>query len=138
MFEDRSIRIMAYNLETVLAEKFETIVTRGVTNSRMRDFYDIYILTATQPFDRSTFVAALGKTIEKRGTVHQMSKSAEVVDVVSKSPVMIELWHKYRNKYNYATPVTWEMVIDAVKALAELESNRESQAVALRLLKKDY
>lgn len=126
MFEDRSIKIMAYNMETVLAEKFEPLVTRGVTNSRMRDFYDIYILTATQPFDRSTFVAALEKTIAKRGTAHQMSKSAEVVKVVAKSPVMIDLWHKYRNKYNYATPVTWEMVIDAVWVLVELESNKEN------------
>ena len=98
MFEDRSIRIMAYNLETVLAEKFETIVTRGVINSRMRDFYDIYILTATQQFDRSTFVAALGKTVEKRGTADQMSNSAVVVELVAKSPVLIDLWQKYRIK----------------------------------------
>ncbi len=48
MFEDRAISIMAYNLETVLAEKFETVITRGLTNTRMRDFYDIYILTSTQ------------------------------------------------------------------------------------------
>jgi len=126
MFEDRSIRIMAYNLETVLAEKFETIVTRGVTNSRMRDFYDIYILTATQQFDRSTFVAALGKTVEKRGTADQMSNSAVVVELVAKSPVMIDLWQKYRIKYSYATTVTWEMVIDAVRALSELEANRKN------------
>lgn len=126
MFEDRSIRIMAYNLETVLAEKFETIVTRGVINSRMRDFYDIYILTATQQFDRSTFVAALGKTVEKRGTADQMSNSAVVVELVAKSPVMIDLWQKYRIKYSYATTVTWEMVFDAVRALSELEANRKN------------
>lgn len=123
MFEDRSIRIMAYNLETVLAEKLETIITRGVTNSRMRDFYDIYILTATQQFDRSTFVAALRKTVEKRGTANQVSKAPEVVEVLAKSLLMIDLWQKYRIKYSYASTVTWEMVIDAVRALSELEGN---------------
>lgn len=123
MFEDRSIRIMAYNLETVLAEKLETIITRGVTNSRMRDFYDIYILTATQQFDRSTFVAALRKTVEKRGTANQVSKAPEVVEVLAKSLLMIDLWQKYRIKYSYASTVTWEMVIDAVRVLSELEGN---------------
>lgn len=125
-FEDRSIRIMTYNLETVLAEKFETIITRGVANSRMRDFYDIYILTATQQFDKSTFVSALRKTAEKRTTSNQMSKSAAVVEVIAKNPVMIDLWQKYRNKYNYAATVTWEMVIDAVRTLSELEAISEN------------
>ena len=72
MFEDRAISIMAYNVETVLAEKFQTIVTRGVTNTRMRDFYDVYILTANKPFDAVIFIAALDKTVEKRGTATQM------------------------------------------------------------------
>lgn len=54
MLEDRAISILAYNLETILAEKFETVVTRSVTNTRMRDFYDIYILTTTQPVDTDT------------------------------------------------------------------------------------
>ena len=45
MFEDRSLQIMSYNLETLLAEKLETIMYRGTSNTRMRDFYDIYMLT---------------------------------------------------------------------------------------------
>jgi len=48
MFEDRTLHILAYNLETVLAGKMEGILVRGITNTRMRDFYDVYILTATQ------------------------------------------------------------------------------------------
>jgi predicted nucleotidyltransferase component of viral defense system len=71
MFEDRTISIMAYNLETVLAEKFETVINRSVTNTRMRDFYDIYILTTTQQFSLETFRSALKKTVEKRDTSEQ-------------------------------------------------------------------
>jgi hypothetical protein len=119
MFEDRTISIMAYNLETVLAEKFETSIARGVTNTRMRDFYDIHILTTTQPFDTETFKAALKKTVEKRGTYEQMRDMLEVIKMVEASPVMIDLWERYRKKYSYVGGVTWEIVIGALKTIAE-------------------
>ena len=119
MFNDRAISILAYNLETVLAEKFETIVTRGVTNTRMRDFYDVYILTATKAFDAGTFRAALKTTVEKRGTSLQMRDAPEVMIMIQASSVMIDLWERYRKKYSYANDVTWEMVLGALKALAE-------------------
>ena len=96
MFENRAINILAYNLETILAEKFETIITRGVTNTRMRDFYDIYILTTTQSFDGDIFKAALQKTVEKRGTSKQMNDIHEVITMLEESSVIIDLWEKYR------------------------------------------
>jgi hypothetical protein len=105
-------------LETVLAEKFETVVTRGVTNTRMRDFYDVYILTTTQPFDTETFKAALKKTVEKRGTSMQMRDVSEIIAMIQASPVMIDLWERYRKKYSYVNDVTWEMAMGALKALA--------------------
>jgi hypothetical protein len=126
MFEDRAISILAYNLETVLAEKFETVVTRGPTNTRMRDFYDIYILTVKQQFDSDTFKAALQKTVEKRGTTEQMADIPDAVTMIEESPVMISLWEKYRKKYIYANEVTWEMAIGAVKALARLTGEDEN------------
>jgi len=119
MFEDRTISIMAYNLETVLAEKFETTVSRGVANSRMRDFYDIYILTATQPVVASTFRAALQKTEENRGTAEQMADAAGAVQMIAESPIMRILWQRYQKKYSYAADVSWDMVIEALKGLAE-------------------
>jgi hypothetical protein len=120
MFEDRTISILAYNLETVLSEKFETLVTRGVTNTRMRDFYDIYILTSTQTFDAEIFRSALRKTVEKRGTSEQIEDMYEAIAMVEESSVMIDLWERYRKKYTYANDVTWEMVMEAVKGLARL------------------
>lgn len=125
MFEDRTIRILAYNLETVLSEKFETAVTRGVTNTRMRDFYDIYILTTTQAFDADTFRAALQKTVEKRGTAEQMTDMSEAITMIEASPVMIDLWEKYRKKYTYADDVTWQMAISALRVLAGKTEARE-------------
>ncbi len=118
MFEDRTISIMAYNLETVLAEKFETVITRGVANTRMRDFYDIYILTTTQVIDDTIFRAALKKTVEKRNTVQQMTVLDEVVQTVAASTVMASQWQRYQKKYSYAADITWEMATHALKDLA--------------------
>lgn len=120
MFEDRSISIMAYNLETVLAEKFETIITRGVTNTRMRDFYDIYILTNTQSFAISTFKEALKKTAEKRHTTNQISNEIkDTISIIMADATMDDLWQKYQRRYLYAEDISWDMVIDAVKDLAK-------------------
>lgn len=118
IFEDRSISIMAYNLETILAEKFETIITRGVTNTRMRDFYDIYILTATQTFDSDTFRAALEKTVAKRRTTEQMSDPKGAIETVAANAVMTNLWQRYQKKYSYAADVSWETVINVLRGLA--------------------
>ncbi|MBS3982999.1 MAG: nucleotidyl transferase AbiEii/AbiGii toxin family protein [Dethiobacter sp.] len=123
MLEDRTISIMAYNLETVLAEKFETVITRGIANTRMRDFYDIYVLTTTQVFDDAIFRAALKKTVEKRNTVKQMAALDEVVQTVTTSTIMASLWQRYQKKYSYAADISWEMVIHALKDLAGKADN---------------
>jgi len=120
MFEDRTIGIMVYNLETVLAEKFETIITWGIINTRMRDFYDIYLLTATQSFDPDTFREALKNTSEKRHTSRQIETSDEIIQTIAESTIMSVSWNRYQKKYSYAAGVTWEMAIDALKRLAIL------------------
>ena len=107
-------------METVLAEKFETIITRGVTTTRMRDFYDIFILTTTQNFDPEIFKAALKKTAEKRGTTEQMSDIESVVKIITESAILIDLWQRYQKKFNYAADVSWEMAINALNKLAQM------------------
>ena len=112
MFEDRVISILAYNLETVLAEKFETIITRGVTTTRMRDFYDIFILTTTQNLDPEIFKAALKKTVEKRGTTEQMSDIENVIETITDSPILIDLWERlcYPIRcYKMILPANWRI-----------------------------
>jgi len=119
MFEDRTISIMAYNLETILAEKVEAIISRGITNTRMRDFYDIYILTNIQAFNSDIFKTALKKTAETRGTTEKMMDIDNVIQTIANNPTMISLWQSYQKEYVYATNVSWEMVIDALKRLAQ-------------------
>ena len=97
MLEDRSIDV-AYNLETVLAEKLETIIIRTTTNTRMRDFYDIAILQQLygSTLDPHVLHDALLATAHKRGTERHLAEAAEVFDEVENSPVMQDLWAAYQ------------------------------------------
>jgi predicted nucleotidyltransferase component of viral defense system len=122
MLEDRSIEVWAYNLETVLAEKLETIITRTTTNTRMRDFYDIHILlqlhgSVIVPGDLHQALAA---TARKRGTEKHLADATAVFDEVEHSLVMEKLWTAYRKKFSYAADLAWSTVMSSVRRLYEI------------------
>ena len=122
MLEDRSIEIWAYNLETVLAEKLETIITRTTTNTRMRDFYDIYILEQLHgnTLNPQILHDALWATSHKRGTERHLAEAAEVFEEVENSSVMQKLWESYRRKFSYAADLEWSIIMGAVRSLYAL------------------
>ena len=122
MLEDRSIDIWAYNLETVLAEKLETIITRATTNTRMRDFYDIYILNQLHgdTLDPKIFHDALLVTSRKRGTEAHLAEAEEVFDEVENSPIMQNLWTAYQKKFSYAADLEWNIIMRATRNLYSL------------------
>lgn len=128
MLEDRSIEILAYNLETVLAEKLETVVSRATTNTRMRDFYDIYILDQLHgnTLNRQTLHDALRATAHKRGTEQHLAEAAEVFEEVENSPVMQKLWESYRKKFSYAADLEWNIIMGAVRSLYALSEKESS------------
>ena len=128
MLEDRSIEIWAYNLETVLAEKLETVVSRATTNTRMRDFYDIYILDQLHgnTLNRQTLHDALRATAHKRGTEQHLAEAAEVFEEVENSPVMQKLWESYRKKFSYAADLEWNIIMGAVRSLYALSEKESS------------
>ena len=128
MLEDRSIDIWAYNLETVLAEKLETIITRTTTNTRMRDFYDIYILDQLHgnTLNRQTLYDALLATAKKRGTERHLAEAVDVLNEVESSPVMQKLWESYRRKFSYAADLEWSIIMRAVRSLYSLSEKESS------------
>ena len=128
MLEDRSIDIWAYNLETVLAEKLETIITRTTTNTRMRDFYDIYILDQLHgnTLNRQTLYDALLATAKKRGTERHLAEAVDVLNEVESSHVMQKLWESYRRKFSYAADLEWSIIMGAVRSLYALCENGSS------------
>lgn len=122
MFEDRSILVLAYNLETVLAEKLETVLSRGIANTRLRDFYDLYILQhdRMQSFDESTLSGAFRATCAHRNSQAAVSKGLEILHKVRESTEMQNLWIAYQQKFSYAECISWDAVMDAVCALSEI------------------
>jgi len=122
MFEDRTIRVLAFNLETVLSEKLEGILVRGITNTRMRDFYDLYILTAVKgdSIDRNVLAKALKNTADKRGSSFVLENINEIVETIEVNTAMSKLWGQYQKNYNYAKDITWELAVGALKDLVTI------------------
>lgn len=119
MFEDRKIGILAYNIETLLAEKLETIVTRGTANTRLRDFYDVYILQngVVSRIDSQNFCLAVKATCKKRGSEMVFNEAETIISEIEEDRNMQGLWKAYQRKFDYAQDISWEMVILAVKDL---------------------
>lgn len=120
MFEERYITLWAYNLETVLAEKIETVMSRSVLNTRLRDFYDLYVLQDTGlEIDKATLAAALTATARKRGSEQALALYERTLDEIRISPLMREQWERYQGKNNYAESIVWDDVISDIRALCD-------------------
>lgn len=121
MFEDRKIEILAYNLETVLAEKFETIIVRNIENTRARDFYDIYILWKFQirNIDKKLFKQAVKEKFSSRGTEKYLQDLEEIFTNIKSSEKLIEFWNSYRTNYFYAEEIVYDDVMKVLKNIIE-------------------
>lgn len=117
MFDDATYELWAYNIETVLAEKTETILRRGVFNTRPRDFYDVYILATTQRFDRTIFFAALKATAVHRGTFEQIADVQGILYNIETSNELKSMWEKYANQFVYAKQIKYSQIVDVLRLL---------------------
>ena len=115
--DDMSYELWAYNIETVMAEKVETILRRGVFNTRPRDFYDVYILTTTQEYDKTLFVEALKTTAKHRGTTNQISDISGILKNLEESSELKSRWDKYRKQFTYAKEIEYVQIIEILKKL---------------------
>ena len=115
--DEKSYELWAYNIETVMAEKVETILRRGVFNTRPRDFYDAYILTTTQKFDKVVFAEALSATAKHRGTAGQIADVPEILRNIEESPELCAMWDKYRKQFAYAADIEYDQIIETLKTL---------------------
>jgi predicted nucleotidyltransferase component of viral defense system len=122
LFEDRSISILAYNLETVLSEKLETLLSRGTANTRMRDFYDIFALANTQlhSIDVDLLKRAFKNTSDKRGSSAAAESMSLILDEVENSLEMMALWKNYQRKFDYAADIGWDKIMQAVRRMCSI------------------
>ena len=116
LLEDRSISVLAYNLETVLAEKLETVISRGEQNTRPRDYYDVYIIKKLQYGNVKPEVLkeALKTTVEKRGSANIVKNYKRIMKNVKASEVMQRQWRNYRKDFEYAKDIMFEETCDTV------------------------
>lgn len=114
---EKSYKLLAYNIETILAEKVETILHRGVFNIRPRDFYDTYILSTTKNFDKNLFTKALAATATHRGTIKQINNMLEIIKSIEDSSELKIMWDKYRKQFAYASNIEYDQIIAVLKNL---------------------
>jgi len=107
--------LWTYNSETILAEKVETILRRDVVNTRLRDFYDVYLITKTQSFVRSVFHQALSATSAHRESTEKISNISEILESIEESPMLKNQWKKYQREYAYAKDIMFEDTVKAIK-----------------------
>jgi len=121
MFEDANINILAYKLETVLAEKLETIISRGDQNTRPRDFYDVYILgkLKKEQLDFGVLSEALRGTTEKRKSTNQIAEYHKIIQTIRDSNEMNEYWLKYQKDFAFAEGIEFNHVLTAISEMLD-------------------
>ena len=119
LLEDRSISLWSYNLETILAEKLQTVLARGILNTRMRDFYDIRMLLDTyeDKVNKVVLKDAFAATCNKRGTDHLQEQAEEIIKIIEADEQLQALWRAYQKKYSYAAEIDYASVINGVRKL---------------------
>lgn len=119
VIEDREIELWAYNIETLLAEKLETIKVRAEANTRMRDFYDIHILLKYEAdsLDKDILKETFYATCEKRNSTYQIATIDEVLEKILIEEVMIKQWDNYQKTNYYVGELEWTDVVSSVKVL---------------------
>ncbi len=130
IFEDKTINIMAYTIETIIAEKFESIISKNITTTRAKDFYDIYIIVNNHidKVDKTTLVKAIKRTFEHRNTNFDIEYLNEIFEIIKDGISLKESFDNYSKKLNYAKEVKYE---DTIKAINEIINILEKELIGV-------
>lgn len=122
LFEEKSIPVMAYTLETVLAEKYETIIRRNIGSTRARDYYDLHTLYRSRKSSVRPEIlkAAVLHTAVKRDSVQDMQDWKEILKDIREEPAMYLLWDNYVAENKYIRELEFHIVLDTVEEVAKL------------------
>lgn len=122
LFDDEIINILSYNYETIIAEKFESIISRNINNSRMKDYYDLYMFTSLKwnRINKSILLQAIVNTCKNRRTIDFINNSNSYIEMITNDDKLKKLWKSYQEKYEYAKEITFEDCINAIKIINEI------------------
>jgi len=113
-FEEKIFNVWAYNIETVLAEKVETILRRSVLNTRLRDFYDVFVIIKRETLNKKLFATALSATAQKRGSLAAMQEKTSIMATIRANEIMAQRWRIYSQENHYATNIEFEDIMDTL------------------------
>ncbi len=121
LFEDKTVPVMAYTLETVLAEKYETILRRNIGTTRARDFYDLHTLyrSRTGEVRMDIFREAVLHTAQKRDSPQDMHDWQEILKDIREEPALYQLWDKYRTENKYIGELAFAAILDTLDEVAK-------------------
>lgn len=127
MFEDKRVQVMAYTLETILAEKYETIIRRNIATTRARDFYDLYTLFRLYRDDvrASILKEAILHTAEKRDSLDDMKDWKDIIQDIREEENLRSLWRNYQSDNTYAAGISFDQAIDIVEEIGMLVNKPE-------------
>lgn len=119
LFDDEIINILSYNYETIIAEKFESIISRNINNSRMKDYYDLYMFTSLKwnRINKSILFQAIVNTCKNRRTIDFINNSNSYIEMITNDDKLKKLWKSYQEKDEYAKEITFEDCINAIKII---------------------
>lgn len=119
LFDNEIVNIMTYNYETIIAEKFEAIVSRNIDNTRMKDYYDLYMFVNLKwdDIDKTILRKAIFNTSKKRETLNYIEEADKYIELINEDSKLKSLWKNYQNNYVYAKDISFENTIDAIKVI---------------------
>ena len=122
IFENETINIMTYNYETIIAEKFESIISRNIDNTRMKDYYDLYMFVNLKwnDINKDTLRKAIINTSKARETLDYIDNANKYIELISEDSRLKSLWNSYQNNYEYAKDIEFIDTINAIKGISEI------------------
>lgn len=122
LFDNEIINIMTYNYETIIAEKFESIISRNIDNTRMKDYYDLYMFVHLKwdDINKDTLRKAMFNTSEARATLDYINNANKYIELISDDSRLKALWNSYQNNYEYAKGIEFVDTINAIKVISEI------------------
>ena len=122
IFDNETINIMTYNYETIIAEKFESIISRNIDNTRMKDYYDLYMFVNLKwnDINKDTLRKAIINTSKARETLDYIDNASKYIELISDDERLKALWNSYQNNYEYAKDIEFVDTINAIKGISEI------------------
>ena len=124
IFEDKKINIMAYTIETIIAEKFESIISKNITTTRAKDFYDLYMLIDNHKdeINNGVLKKAVINTFNKRNTTYDINFFRETLEILESSDTLKNVFMDYQSKLVYPQEVEYKKTIEALNLIIDILS----------------